>query len=195
MAPESDDGDGGPARAIGAAVRPSGALTQVPSTGRTAPNPHAPDPAARAPVRTRSPYSAVCGRRQRQLSCIRGAPAVEGVEARGGRGGGGRHVIHAIGSVASVGPSRTERSRTVGTPARPRQVASAGAGAVLAPLPAAQCRRARGALPVQACAGTGAQGADVTSLVGTSCQLFSSHARSIGAPTSTLASPAPLPEV
>ena len=36
MAPESDDGDGGPARAIGAAVRPSGALTQVPST---APNP------------------------------------------------------------------------------------------------------------------------------------------------------------
>ena len=62
-------------------------------------------------------------------------------------------------------------------------------------LPTARCWRARGALPVQACAGTGAQGADVTSLVGTSCQLFSSHARSIGAPTSTLASPAPLPEV
>ena len=62
-------------------------------------------------------------------------------------------------------------------------------------LPTARCWRARGALPVQACAGTGAQGADVTSLVGTSCQLFSSHARSIGAPTSTLASPAPVPEV
>ena len=62
-------------------------------------------------------------------------------------------------------------------------------------LPTARCWRARGALPVQARAGTGAQGADVTSLVGTSCQLFSSHARSIGAPTSTLASSAPLPEV
>ena len=48
----------------------------------------------------------LCGRRQRQLLCSRGAPAAEGVEARGERGGGDRHVLHAIGSVASVGPNR-----------------------------------------------------------------------------------------
>ena len=47
----------------------------------------------------------LCGRRSRQLLCSRGAPAAEGVEARGGRGGGDRHVLHAIGSVASVGPN------------------------------------------------------------------------------------------
>ena len=98
---------------------------------------------------------------------------------------------------SSGGPARTRRSalrsdRKAGR--SPRQVASAGAGAVLS-LPTARCWHARGALPVQARAGTGARGADVTSLVGISCQLFSSHARSIGAPTSTLASPAPLPEV
>ena len=116
----------------------------------------------------------LCGRRQRQLFCSRGAPAAEGVEARGGRGGVG---------TCCTGSGRSRRSdRKAGR--SPRQVASAGAGAVLS-LPTARCWRARGALPVQACAGTGAQGADVTSLVGTSCQLFSSHARSIGAPTST----------
>ena len=66
----------------------------------------------------------LCGRRQRQLFCSRGPPAAEGVEARGGRGGGVRHVLHGIGSVASVGP----KGRHAGSP---RQVAPAGAGAVL----------------------------------------------------------------
>ena len=151
-------------------VWPSGALSRVLGSR-----------AARA-IRTRAPY--FCGRRRRQLFCSRGAPAAEGVEARGGRGGVG---------TCCTGSGRSRRSdRKAGR--SPRQVASAGAGAVLS-LPTARCWRARGALPVQARAGTGAQGADVTSLVGTSCQLFSSHARSIGAPTSTLASPAPLPEV
>ena len=141
----------------------------------------------RIPRRTRpDPHARplLCGRRRRQLFCSRGAPAAEGVEARGGRGGVG---------TCCTGSGRSRRSdRKAGR--SPRQVASAGAGAVLS-LPTARCWRARGALPVQARAGTGAQGADVTSLFGISCQLFSSHARSIGAPTSTLASPAPLPEV
>ena len=57
----------------------------------------------------------LCGRRQRQLLCSRGAPALS--------------------------------------------------------LPTARCWRARGALPVQARAGTGTQRADVTSLFGMSCQL------------------------
>lgn len=108
---------------------------------------------------------------------------------------GSRRAVGAAGGFGTccTGSGRSRRSdRKAGR--SPRQVASAGAGAVLS-LPTARCWRARGALPVQARAGTGAQGADVTSLVGTSCQLFSSHARSIGAPTSTLASPAPLPEV
>ena len=139
-------------------VWPSGALSRVPR--RTRADPHA------RPL--------LCGRRRRQLFCSRGAPAAEGVEARGGRGGVG---------TCCTGSGRSRRSdRKAGR--SPRQVASAGAGAVLS-LPTARCWRARGALPVQARAGTGAQGADVTSLVGTSCQLFSSHARSIGAPTST----------
>ena len=131
----------------------------------------------RIPRRTRpDPHARplLCGRRRRQLFCSRGAPAAEGVEARGGRGGVG---------TCCTGSGRSRRSdRKAGR--SPRRVASAGAGAVLS-LPTARCWRARGALPVQARAGTGAQGADVTSLVGTSCQLFSSHARSIGAPTST----------
>ena len=142
-------------------VRPSGALSRVPRIPRrTRPDPHA------RPL--------LCGRRRRQLFCSRGAPAAEGVEARGGRGGVGTCCTGSGWSRRSDG--KAGRS--------PRQVASAGAGAVLS-LPTARCWRARGALPVQARAGTGAQGADVTSLVGTSCQLFSSHARSIGAPTST----------
>ena len=44
-------------------------------------------------------------------------------------------------------------------------------GAPALSLPTARCWRARGALPVQARAGTGTQGADVTSLFGISCQL------------------------
>ena len=74
----------------------------------------------------------------------------------------------------STRSGRSRRSdRTVGTPAPPRQVASAGAGAVLT-RPAARCRRSRvgrasvAARPVQARAGTGAQGADVTLLPGVS---------------------------
>ena len=76
-------------------VRPSGAL------GR-------PSLAARAPNCTSAPYFFTssratpcthCTGRRRQLFCGRGAPAAEGVEARGG---GDRHVLHGIGSVASV---------------------------------------------------------------------------------------------
>ena len=77
----------------------------------------------------------LCGRRQRQLFCSRGPPAAEGVEARGGRGGGVRHVLHGIGSVASVGP----KGRHAGSP---RQVAPAGAGAILS-MPTARCWLAR----------------------------------------------------
>ena len=139
----------------------------------------------RIPRRTRDPHARPLLLRPTQASALL-QPGRAG--CRRGRGGRwarrGRHVLHGIGSRRS--DRKAGRS--------PRQVASAGAGAVLS-LPTARCWRARGALPVQARAGTGAQGADVTSLVGTSCQLFSSHARSIGAPTSTLASPAPVPEV
>ena len=82
----------------------------------------------------------LCGRRQRQLFCSRGPPAAEGVEARGGCGGGVRHVLHGIGSVASVGP----KGRHAGSP---RQVAPAGAGAVLSLhrcwLARSRCRLAR----------------------------------------------------
>ena len=132
-------------------VRPSGALSRVRIPRRTRPDPHA------CPL--------LCGRRRRQLFFSRGAPAAEGVEARGGRGGVG---------TCCTGSGRSRRSdRTVGTPARPRQVASAGASAVLS-LPAARCRRPRvgrasvAARPVQARAGTGAQGADATLLPGVS---------------------------
>ena len=131
-------------------VRPSGALSRVRIPRRTRPDPHA------CPL--------LCGRRRRQLFFSRGAPAAEGVEARGGRGGVG---------TCCTGSGRSRRSdRKAGR--SPRQVASAGTGAVLS-LPTARCWRARAALPVQARAGTGAQGADVTSLFGISCQLFSSH--------------------
>jgi len=121
-APESDHGDGAPARDWGAA-RPSGALTQVPST---APNPHQIPP--RAPRYARAPLA------------LRPAPAA-----------------------ALVQPGRA-----CAEPAdRPVQA------------------RAGRTLPVQARAGTGASGADATSLVGISCQLFSSHAVNRCAPTST----------
>ena len=56
-------------------VRPSGALSRVRIPRRTRPDPHA------CPL--------LCGRRRRQLFFSRGAPAAEGVEARGGRGGVG----------------------------------------------------------------------------------------------------------
>ena len=172
---------GGPARTRRSALGGSdefghpGRFSRGPSA---APSPgsraHAPR-SARAPLTLR-PTQASALLQPGRAGCRRG---------RGARWARrGRHVLHGIGSRRS--DRKAGRS--------PRQVASAGAGAVLS-LPTARCWRARGALPVQARAGTGAQGADVTSLVGTSCQLFSSHARSIGAPTSTLASPAPLPEV
>ena len=102
-APESDHGDGAPARDRGAA-RPSGALTQVPST---APSPQIPP---RAPRYARAPLT------------LRPTPAAALLQpgragSRRGRGARwawrGRHVLHGIGSVASVGP-------------KGRQVASAG---------------------------------------------------------------------
>ena len=166
---------GGPARTRRSALGGSDAFGHPGrSVGCSDPAPHA-CRSARAPLTLR-PTQASALLQPGRAGCRRG---------RGARWARrGRHVLHGIGSRRS--DRKAGRS--------PRQVASAGAGAVLS-LPTARCWRARGALPVQARAGTGAQGADVTSLVGTSCQLFSSHARSIGAPTSTLASPAPLPEV
>ena len=122
--------------------------------------------AARAPIRTRAPYFAADAGVSSSAAGARRLPKVS---------------RRAVGAARAARRSRRS-DRKAGR--SPRQVASAGAGAVLS-LPTARCWRARGALPVQARAGTGAQGADVTSLVGTSCQLFSSHARSIGAPTST----------
>ena len=99
-------------------VRPSGAPSRVRIPRRTRPDPHA------RPL--------LCGRRRRQLFCSRGAPAAEGVEARGGRGGVG---------TCCTGSGRSRRSdRKAGR--SPRQVTSAGAGAVLS-LPAARCRRPR----------------------------------------------------
>ena len=84
-----------------------------------------------------------------------------------------------VGAAGGIGTcstrsGRSRRSdRTVDTPPPPRQGASAGARAVLS-LPAARCRRPRvgrasvAARPVQARAGTGAQGADATLLPGVS---------------------------
>ena len=75
----------------------------------------------------------LCGRRQRQLFCSRGAPAAEGVEARGGRGGGDWHVLHAIGSVASVGPNgRHAGSASAGRLRRRKRCAEPAGRAVLA---------------------------------------------------------------
>ena len=128
-------------------VRPSGALSRIPR--RTRADPHA------RPLLLR-PTQASALLQPGRAGCRRG---------RGARWARrGRHVLHGIGSRRS--DRKAGRS--------PRQVASAGAGAVLS-LPTARCWRARGALPVQARAGTGAQGADVTSLFGISGQLFSSH--------------------
>ena len=165
---------GGPARTRRSALGGSDAFGHPGrSVGCSDPAPHAPR-SARAPLTLR-PTQASALLQPGRASCRRGRGA------RWARRGGS---------------ARAPRDRVgrVGRPKGRLGRSSAGAGAVLS-LPTARCWRARGALPVQACAGTGAQGADVTSLVGTSCQLFSSHARSIGAPTSTLASPAPLPEV
>ena len=139
-APESDDGEVAPARDRDAS-RPSGALTQVPST---APNPQIPP---RAPRSSRAPLT------------LRPTPAAALLQPgrAGSRRGRGARWARRGGSARApraIGPSRRS-DRTVGTPARPRQVASAGAGAVLS-LPAARCRRHRGwAVPVQARAGTG----------------------------------------
>ena len=91
-------------------VRPSGALSRVPSD----PAPHAPR-SARAPLTLR-PTQASALLQPGRAGCRRG---------RGARWARrGRHVLHGIGSVASVGP----KGRHAGSP---RQVAPAGAGAVL----------------------------------------------------------------
>ena len=148
-------------RAIGAPLGHQGRPLRCPRPPRTLRSRRArPDP-------HESPL--LCGRRQRQLFCSRGAPAAEGVEARGGRGGGDRHVLHAIGPVASVGPNgRHAASASAGRLCRRKRCAE----------PAGRAVAAR-ALPVQARAGTGALGADATSLVGISS---SRRARSVGAP-------------
>ena len=154
---------GGPARTRRSALGGSdefghpGRFSRGPSA---APSPgsraHAPR-SARAPLTLR-PTQASALLQPRRAGCRRG---------RGARWARrGRHAC-------CTGSGRSRRSdRKAGR--SPRQVASAGAGAVLS-LPTARCWRARAALPVQARAGTGAQGADVTSLFGISCQLFSSH--------------------
>ena len=96
----------------------------------------------------------LCGRRQRQLFCSRGAPAAEGVEARGGRGVGHRPVLQAIGPVASVGPNgrhaasasagRLRRRRRCAEPCRPRGGGARGVGRAGAGSPGAgSCRHRR----------------------------------------------------
>ena len=168
---------GGPARTRRSALGGSdafghpGRVSRVPS-----------DPAPHAPRSARAPHTL----RPTQASALL-QPGRAG--CRGGRGARwarrGRHVLHGIGSVASVGP-KGRQVASAGRLCRRRRCAEPADRPVLA--------RARGALPVQARAGAGAQGADVTSLVGTSCQLFSSHARRSVRPP-PLACPAPLPEV
>ena len=156
---------GGPARTRRSALGGSDAFGHPGrSVGCSDPAPHAPR-SARVPLTLRSTQASALLQPGR-AGCRRG----RGVRwARRGR-----HVLHGIGAVASVGP-------------KGRQVASAGhlcRRRRCAEPADARCWRARAALPVQARAGTGAQGADVTSLFGISCQLFSSHG-SIGAPTSS----------
>ena len=179
-APESDHGDGAPARDRGAA-QPSGALTQVPST---APNPQIPPRApryARAPLTLRPTPAAALVQP--------GAPAAEGVEARGGRGGGDRHVLHAIGSVASVGPKgRHAGSASAGRLCRRRRCAEPADRPVQARAGGpCRCRRARAGL---AGAGSPASGADATSLSWASAVSSSRRTRSIGVRPPPLASPA-----
>ena len=91
------------------------------------------DRAARAPIRTRAPYSAADASGSSSAAGARRLPR------------GSRRAVGAAGGIGtcSTRSGRSRRSdRTVGTPAPPRQVASAGAGAVLSP-PAARCRRPR----------------------------------------------------
>ena len=152
-------------RAIGAPLGHQGRSLRCPRPPRTLRSRRArPDPHER-PL--------LCGRRQRQLFCSRGAPAAERVEARGRRGGGNRRGEITRQRVAHALPPPRQADS-------PRQVASAGASAVLS-LPTARCWLARGgnltpaALPVQARAGTGARGADATLLPGFS----SRRARSV----------------
>ena len=124
----------------------------------------------------------LCGRRSRQLLCSRGAPAAEGVEARGGRGGGDRHVLHAIESVASVGPNGPGALTDGVDHRRPPEAllppqAEPQPALAVPRTPRTRPRAARDAarLPVLARAGTGARGADVTLLPGIS----SRRARSV----------------
>ena len=91
------------------------------------------DPAARAPIHTSAPYSVADASGS---SCAAGARRLPK---------GSRRAVNAAGGIGtcSTRSGRSRRSgRKVGTPARPRQIASAGAGAALS-LPTARCRRAR----------------------------------------------------
>ena len=82
----------------------------------------------------------LCGRRQRQLFCSRGAPAAEGVEARGGRGGGDLHVLHAIGPVASVGPNGRHAGSTSAGRLRRRRRCAEPAGRAVPATAGGPCR-------------------------------------------------------
>ena len=147
---------GGPARTRRSALGGSdafghpGRVSRVPSD----PAPHAPR-SARAPLTLR-PTQASALLQPGRAGCRGGRGARW---AR--RGGSARAPRDRAGRVGRT--ERSARRLRLG-----RRCAEPADRPVLA--------RARGALPVQARAGAGAQGADVTSLVGTSCQLFSSHA-------------------
>ena len=122
-------------RAIGAPFGHQGRSLRCPRPPRTLRSRRArPDPHER-PL--------LCGRRQRQLFCSRGAPAAEGVEARGGRGGGDRHVLHAIGSVASVGPNGRHAGSTSAGRLRRRRRCAEPAGRAVPATAGGPCLRRR----------------------------------------------------
>ena len=162
-------GSGAPGRDRGAS-RPSGALTRV---HLTAPSPHIPP---RAPRYARDPLTL---RPTLASALLQPGPAGcrRGRGARWARRGVSAHA--ARDRVGRVG--RAERSArrlaSAGCPCRRRRCAEHADRAVLARAWPVQAR------PVQARAGTGAQGAAATFLVGISS---SRRARSVGAP-------APLP--
>ena len=98
------------------------------------------------PRRTRADPHArplLCGRRRRQLFCSRGAPAAEGVEARGGRGGVG---------TCRTGSGRSRRSgRKVGTPARLGRLPLQAQALCLLSTPTARCWLAHGRCRLARC--------------------------------------------
>ena len=140
----------------------------------------------RIPRRTRpDPHARplLCGRRRRQLFFSRGAPAAEGVEARGGRGGVG---------TCCTGSGWSRRSD--GKAGRlPRQVASAGTGAVLKPADRPVLARAGGFAGAGSCRHRRPRGRRHLPRRHQLSALLVARGRSVRPPP--LASPAPLPEV